>query len=76
MSKRINLIVFEKAKTAQKYEETDSKLEETNQHIEMLKVFEKAETDQIWGNWLKLEKTYKYIAIFKILKKAETDQKL
>jgi len=47
MNKRINLIVFEKAKTAQKYEETDSKLEETNQHIEMLKVFEKAETDQI-----------------------------
>ena len=54
MSKRINLIVFEKAKTAQKCEETDSKLEETNQHIEMLKVFEKAETDQIWGNRFKI----------------------
>ena len=31
----------------QKREETDSKFEETNQQKEILKVFEKAETDQI-----------------------------
>ena len=41
----------------QKYEETDSKFEKTNQHKEILKVFEKQKLIKYEETDLKLEKT-------------------
>ena len=42
----MRILKFKKKETDQKYDETDRKFEETDQQNEILKVFEKAETDQ------------------------------
>ena len=46
MGKQINFKVLEKSGNGSKKAETDQKFEETDQQIEIFKVFEKAETDQ------------------------------
>ena len=61
----------------QKYEKTDLEFEETDQQIEVFKVFEKSGNgSRIWGNGPKIwgNRSTK-LRFLKFLKKAETDQK-